>query len=259
MNRNHWVLATIRLNWSNMTANKRAFWTMAALMCAQNLIYFSLWVMVFSRLSSLKGWGLTEVAYLYGAGALGYGAIFTVFGGLNQVASVIRNGTLDVFLARPRSPLLSVMLSRMRADSLGDVVVGLVMLTIFVRPSLHDLPLIAVLSLSAGVVYASVRLLIHSFAFWGLGEEAAESGYIAFLITATNPQKGFGTLGKILLLSVFPAGYIALLPVEILQSFSWANLAWQVGASLSIAAFAVLLFQLGLKRYSSGNKFLMLR
>ncbi len=254
-----WITATLRLNWRNLMANKKAFWIMATLMCLQNLIYFMLWFFFFQRISSLRGWGLADVAFLYASAAIGYGGILAVFGGLNQLASTIHSGNLDVYLARPRSVLLSVMMQRMRADSLGDVAVGIVMLTIFVQPHLSDVPLLVVLSASAGLVFVSFRLILHSLAFWGLGNEAVENSYMSFLIAATNPQKGFGVWGKVILLSVFPAGYVGLLPVEILKQFSWGFLGWQVGASLALCVLAIVLFHVGLKNYASGNRFLLLR
>lgn len=254
-----WIAAILKLNWSTMVVNKKAFWSLTVLMAVQNLIYFALWVIVFSKISSMRGWGLREVAFLYGAGALGYGILFTIFGGLNQLGHMIHDGSLDSCLARPRPVLLLALMQRMRADSLGDVVCGALMLAIWVRPEMKDLALITVLSISAGLVYFAFRLIMHALAFWGLGGEASENGFIAFLIASTNPQKGFSVWGKIVLLSIFPAGYIGLLPVEILRSFRWDFFAWQIAASLAVFGFAVWLFHLGLRRYASGNQFIMLR
>jgi len=259
MKTDHWILANIRLNWANATAHKGAFWSLAGLMCLQNLIYFMLWVALFSQISSLRGWQLNDVAFLYASGALGYGLMFSLFGGVNAMAHTIQSGSLDIYLARPRSVLLSALLQRMRADSLGDAAVGVVMLILFVQPPLHTLPLLFVLSFSAGLVYVAFRLIMHTLAFWGVGEEGAENGFISFIIASTNPQNGFGPWGKVVLLSVFPAGYVALLPVEIMRNFSWSLLAWQLVASLLIAAFAVVLFHIGLRRYASGNQVLSLR
>jgi ABC-2 type transport system permease protein len=259
MSRFDWIVATVKTNWGNLTTHRGAFWSMAALMALQNLIYFALWAVLFSRISSLRGWGMREVAFLYGSGALGYGVLFTIFGGLNQLGSTVHSGMLDVFLARPRPVLLSVLLQRMRADSIGDIVASIVMLSVFVQPSLSELPLLLVVSLSSGFVYASFRLIMHTLSFWGLGIEASENGFIAFLIASTNPQKGFSNWGKFVLLTVFPAGYVGFLPVEILRSFSWPVLGLQLLGSLLIVLFSLALFNTGLKRYASGNQFLSLR
>ena len=170
-----WLWMTLKVNWANMTAHKGAFWSMAVLMCVQNLIYFSLWVVVFSRFSSLNGWGLSDVAFLYGVSVLGYGILFSVFGGLNQLSGTIQSGLLDIFLARPRSVLISVLTHRMRADSLGDILAAIIMLILFVQPALSILPLMFILSTLAGLVLVSFRLIMHSLAFWGVGGESGET------------------------------------------------------------------------------------
>ena len=259
MRKYSWIWAIIKLNWANMVTNRKAFVTMAIVMCIQNLMYFGLWAIVFSRISSLHGWGLRDVAFLYSSGALGFGLIFTVCGGMNKLSQTIHSGALDTHLARPRPALLLALLERMRADSLGDVVTGIVMLTLFVRIPLANLPLLTALSLSAGLVFASFRLLIHTLAFWGASEDTPEGIYTSFLIAATNPQKGFNPWMKFILLTVFPAGYIGFLPVEIIRHFRWDYFALQVGSSAFLFGLSLWFFSYGLKRYTSGNKFLLLR
>jgi ABC-2 type transport system permease protein len=254
-----WIGAIIKVNWKNMTAHKGAFWSLVLMMCVQNLIYFSLWGIIFSRIGDMRGWGLREVAFLYGSGAMGYGLIFALFGGVNQLGHVIQEGELDMHLARPRSVLWLALMSRMRADSLGDVLTGLIMLAFIVRPPLADLPLLAILSISAGLVFGAVRLITHSLAFWGMSGDTGENGFIAFIIAATNPLNGFGTAAKLALLTIFPAGYIALLPVEIMRDFRWDYMALQLVGCFTVFAFALWFFSKGLKRYTSGNRFLIPR
>lgn len=257
--RNHWITAILKLNWANMTNNRKAFGMLVMGMLFNNLIYFSVWAIFFSKISSLQGWGLREVAFLYSSGAFGYGLMFTLMGGLNKLGHTIQDGGLDIHLARPRSPLLLALLERMRADSLGDMICGVIMLSIFVQPALKDIPLILVLSLTAGLVFASVRLIAHTMSFWSSSGDAAENIFNSFLIAGTNPQKGFNPYLKLALLTVFPAGYIALLPVEILRHFRWEYFTLQVGGSLTITGFSLWLFYQGLKHYASGNKFIVLR
>jgi ABC-2 type transport system permease protein len=259
MQRFDWIGSILKVNWANMTSNKTAFWSMLLLMGVQNIIYFCLWAIVFSRISSLRGWGLSEVAFLYGSGAIGYGVLFSIFGGLNQISGTIQSGMMDIYLARPRPVLVSVLMHRMRADSLGDIVAGAVMILVFVRPPLSSIPLLIILSLTAGMVYASFRLIMHTLAFWNVGGETSENGFIAFLIASTNPQNGFSAWGKLILLTIFPAGYIALIPVHILKNFSWPLLGLQLLGSITVLLFSLFLFHAGLKRYTSGNKFLELR
>ncbi len=255
----NWIWAIIRVNWANLMSNPKAFYTMSFLMMLQNLIYFSMWAIVFSQISSLRGWGLNDVAFLYALSAVGYGFIFTIFGGMNQLAETIHSGALDVHLGRPRPVLLLATMQRMRGDSLGDVLTGLVMMLFIVKPVLSSWPLILTLTITASLIYAAFRLIVHSLAFWGQEAEACERGFLAFVITTSNPQNGFAPLMKMVLLTLFPAAYVGLLPVQILQNFSWELLVLQIFGAATIFAFALWLFHYGLRRYTSGNQMLSLR
>jgi len=254
-----WIGAIFRLNWKNMVTHKQSFYSLMLLMCVQNFIYFGLWVIVFSKISSLNGWGLKEVAFLFGAGAIGYGILFTVFGGLNQLGQMIENGELDIHLARPQPVLLMTLLQRFRSDSLGDVLTGIIMFAFFLRPPVETWPLMAVLTITAGMAYFSFRLICHALVFWGSDQEASENMFISFLITSTNPQNGFAPWMKFILLSIFPAGYVALLPVEILRDFRWDYLALQILGTGTILCFSIWLFYRGLKRYASGSRITVLK
>ncbi len=259
MKKYEWIWAIVKVNWSNMVANKRTFYSLLLLMCVQNLLFFSLWLVIFSRISSMRGWGLNEVAFLYAGGAIGFGLFFTLFGGLNQLGHAIQNGDLDVYLSRPRSALLLALMQRMRPDSIGDILTGLLMLGFMVDLNMTMIPLVTVLILSTGFVYAGMRLILHSLSFWNMTGEASERSFGAFVIISLNPQNGFSPFVKAVLLTIVPAGYVGLLPVEIVRHFRWDYLALQLTASLSLFAFSLWLFGRGLRRYASGNKFLSLR
>lgn len=254
-----WIFATLRINWKNMVTHKASFYTLMLLMLVQNLLYFSLWVIIFSKISSLNGWGLREVSFIFAAGAVGYGIFFTVFGGVNQLGQMIENGDLDTHLSRPRPVLLMTLLQRFRSDSLGDILTGIIMLAFFMRPPMETWGLIFVLSLTSGIAFFAFLLFCHTLVFWGNTMEASENLFISFLILATNPQNGFAPWIKFILLSVFPAGYIGLLPVEILRDFRWDYMLLQVIGTLLLLLFSIWLFHQGLKRYASGSRMTVLK
>lgn len=254
-----WLFAILRVNWANMTAHKGSFYSLMLLMCVQNFIYFYMWVIIFAKVKTLNGWGLSDVAFLYASGAMGYGVLVAVFGGLNQLGPTIQSGDMDLYLARPRSPLLLAMMQRMRADSVGDVLCGFIMLGLFVQPPVNTWPLLLLLSLSAGLVYVGFRLICHCLVFWGSQGELGENAYMSFMIASLNPQNGFSPMVKCVLLTIFPAGYVGLLPVEIMRDFDWRLLTLQLVGSCGVMAFALWLWQYGLRRYASGNLFTQLR
>jgi ABC-2 type transport system permease protein len=253
-----WIFALAKINWYNMITNINAFYVMTLSMCIQNLIHFSLWFIVFKQISSLRGWQLQDVSFLLANATLGYGILFFIFGGVNQIANMIHSGEIDLYMVKPKSTLILVLLRCMRADSVGDILTGAIMLMLFVEKN-TSLLLIGTLILSSGIVMFSVRLICHTCAFWGINHEGSERNFMAFMVMATNPQNGFKPLFKAILLSIFPAGYIGYLPVEIIRSPNWMLLLLQVSGSMLILIFAIWFFQIGLRYYNSGNRFLTLR
>jgi ABC-2 type transport system permease protein len=63
----------------------------------------------------------------------------------------------------------------------------------------------------------------------------------------------FSGVVRLLLFTVVPAGFISFVPLQLLHQFTWQLLVGMAGFTLLFVAIAVGLFELGLKRYESGN------
>ena len=70
---------------------------------------------------------------------------------------------------------------------------------------------------------------------------------------STYPMNIFTGVVRLLLFTVVPAGFVSFVPLQLLQQFSWPLLGGMVGFTVLFVAVAVGMFQLGLKRYESGN------
>src|SRR3954471_12855244 len=62
-------------------AQRGAFLMQAGLMALNNAIFFTFWIVLFSRVSTIRGYALGDVALLYGMVAAGVGLAVTVAGG----------------------------------------------------------------------------------------------------------------------------------------------------------------------------------
>jgi viologen exporter family transport system permease protein len=71
------------------------------------LDFVGIWIM-FSTVDSLGGFGLTEIAFLYGATGLGMGIADLVVGNVERLGSLIRMGLLDSMMTRPVPLLVQV-------------------------------------------------------------------------------------------------------------------------------------------------------
>lgn len=231
-----------------------------ALMFANNLIFFIVWMLYFARFPRLAGWGREDVALIYGVAAFSFGLSVALAGGLRDIARAIADGSLDVHLGRPRHPLPSLLLSRSIPAGFGDMASALVLWLVLGGRSLSDLPLLLLLSLGAATVMIATLTIAQCAVFWfpravRLGEEF----YNVVLMISVYPQHVFGAGFRILLFTLIPVGFMSQLPAEAIREAD----PWKAAAVLAAAAFygglALLVFDRGLQRYASGNRMLVNR
>ena len=70
---------------------------------------------------------------------------------------------------------------------------------------------------------------------------------------STYPTTLFSGMVRVLLFTALPAGFIAYVPVRFLREWQLWQLAVLLGAAGFFTLLAGLVFQLGLRRYESGN------
>ena len=71
------------------------------------LDFVGIWIM-FSTVDSLGGFGLTEIAFLYGATGLAMGIADLIVGNVERLGTLIRMGLLDAMMTRPVPLLVQV-------------------------------------------------------------------------------------------------------------------------------------------------------
>jgi ABC-2 type transport system permease protein len=72
-------------------------------------------------------------------------------------------------------------------------------------------------------------------------------------VFSTYPMNIFNGIVRIFLFTIVPAGFISFVPLQLLQHFSIPLFAGMIGFTLLFACIAIGLFELGLRRYESGN------
>ena len=79
---------------------------------------------MFQRIDSLGGFTKWEVVYLYGIASISLGFAELLTDGLNDMTSLVRQGTLDGVLVRPVSPLLQILGRQCRPLHAGRILQG---------------------------------------------------------------------------------------------------------------------------------------
>lgn len=138
---------------------------------------FATILLMFSRVDSLGGWSLPEVAFLYGLSATAFGVADLVLGSMDVLGSRIRDGSFDTLLVRPAPVLAQVGADRFALRRLGRITQGAVVLgwatvSVDVHWTAAKLLLLPLMLGSGAVIFCA--LFVAGAAFQFLAQDAAE-------------------------------------------------------------------------------------
>lgn len=255
-----YLRSLLRLNLQAVRARPAVALSAAGFMFANNLVFFVTWAIYFANFSALRGWHLQDVALLVGIVVWAYGITVFFAGGLRTLARTIVDGGLDVHLGRPRHPLPSLLFGQPIPSGLGDIASALPFWLWLGQRGIADLPLLILAATAAAVILGSAVAIMQCLVFWwprALG--FCEHLYEMFVMVTYYPQHAYGFGTRLLLLTVFPAALIGFLPAEAVRAHSVLLLMTVTAAAVVYAGLALLVFNLGLHRYASGNRVVELR
>ncbi|MFB4270934.1 ABC transporter permease [Nonomuraea sp. GTA35] len=213
---------------------------------------------VFSHLPVLAGWKQWEVVCVYAMVISAEGVCSLLFEGTWHLASMINGGELDYLLVRPMPVVLQVMSSAVGMNGLGNLTMGVVLLTAglaHVDTNWTVLTVIwaLILFLSAILVRLGINLAAGAASFWLLSPSSA----LAYATQALGdlaryPISVYGPDLRIVL-TIVPVAFVGFFPAAHL--FDRGPHGW-LGALTPVVAMACLLiggltFRAGVRRYES--------
>jgi ABC-2 type transport system permease protein len=234
---------------------RAAFLLQAFGMALNNVIFLFFWWVLFTRLPSIRGWTMPMVATVFGLVALAYGLANALFGNCTRIASTIVTGDLDYYLALPADPLLHLLVSRMQFTAWGDALSGVGIFLFLVPGSLPRLPMFVLYSMLGALVFVGFGVIVGSLAFF-LAQSQDISSYLfeAMISFSLYPIDIFPHAVRLILYTVVPAAIVGTLPARLLYGFDWLGLLALVAFTVLILIVARAVFNLGLRRYESGNR-----
>lgn len=243
-----------RLNLNAQLEYRGAFFSQVFAMFLNDVVWVVFWVLFFTRFPVLRGWNVGDVITVWAIAAAGFGLAHAICGNALNLASLIAQGQLDVWMLYPRALLPHLLLGRMSATAWGDALFGYVVYLAFVRPDLAHFLLFAGLSLSVALLFVGFSVLSGSLSFY-LGNAAGltEQWRFAMITFSTYPAVLFEGGVKLLLYTLIPAAFVTYLPIQALRELSLAHAALAVAGALGVLAVGVAVFSYGLRRYESGN------
>lgn len=95
-----------------------------------NSIGFLFILLVLGQFTAIDGWTLGEITLLYGIRLCGHGMWSLCFSSAMMLDYYVQQGEWDRFLVRPMSAIVQMMVSHFRVAVFGDVLAGIVVLTV---------------------------------------------------------------------------------------------------------------------------------
>ncbi|MFB0619733.1 ABC transporter permease [Streptomyces sp. AGS-58] len=134
-------------------------------------------MLMFSRVDTLGGYSLPEVAFLYGLSATSFGLADLVIGSMDRLGRRVRDGTLDTLLVRPAPVLAQVAADRFALRRLGRVTQGALVLgwsltRLDIAWTVPKVLLMPVIVVSGFGIFAAVFVAGAAFQF--LAQDASE-------------------------------------------------------------------------------------
>lgn len=248
------AIAYVRLNWNAHMEYRGAFVSQLLAMLLNNLMWVAFWGLFFTRFPVLRGWSVQDVVTLWAIAAAGFGLAHAIYGNALQLAKLIAQGQLDVWMLYPRMLLPHLLLGHMNATSWGDLLFGYGVYLGFVHPDIVHFVWFIGLTTSVAALFVGFSVLTGSLSFYmGNASALSDQWRMAMLTFSTYPGTLFDGAIKLLLYSFIPAGFVTYLPVEALRSLSWVHAIGSVMGSVTILRIGIGVFYHGLRRYESGN------
>jgi ABC-2 type transport system permease protein len=187
-------------------------------MFAVSFLDFIAILILFENVPALAGWSVAEVAFLYATSGLAFAFADLFVGHVEHVSRLIREGTFDILLIRPRGTLFQLVASDFQLRRLGKAAQSLAVLA-YALPSLDvdwtagRLAMLGVMEVAALVIFVSVWVFMNVIVFWTVegGEFANAFTYGGNALTQ-YPINLYGAWLRRFLAYAIPMAFVAYYP-----------------------------------------------
>lgn len=219
-------------------------------------------LVLFSNITSLGGWSLWEVAFLYGATYVPFKTADVFVGKVERLGEWIRTGQFDSLLIRPLGTIGQTITADVDLKQVGGAVQGATVFAIaLARVDAEWDPLrvlVLILMLGSGfVIFCSVWIATNAAAFWLVNvREAANAFTYGGGFLTQYPLDLFATWFRRLFVFVIPMAFINYFPsLYILDKSSrgWPSILRFVSPLVAsvTALVAAIVWRAGTRRYTS--------
>jgi len=247
------IFISMKYNIAREMTNKVTFLTNIIFMIFNNACFLVEWIIFYSLKDNIGGYALKDVILLWGLASGTYAICFIFFGGVLDLPKLIMEGKIDSYLVQPKNILISILSSRTKVSAIGDLIYGYILLFIY-GFSIKNLILYTLFLLIGGIIITSMGAIFGSLAFYITKADTLANTMINMSLNfATYPDGIFKGAVRILFFTIIPIGFAVYLPLNILRDFNMFYFIIVILFCILLVIVAFIIFNKGLKRYSSSN------
>ncbi len=247
------LLATFRNALAEVRSNRAALVVQVGVMVANDIVWVLFWILFFRRVGSVRGWDGNNILVLLSVLTAAGGIALGVLANARRIGTMAVDGQLDAVLALPVPPLAHVLLRRVEAINVGDLLFGMALFVTTGSPTPGRVAIYIFAVLASSVLLTGFLVLTGSLAFFAGRNEAGELGFHAMVLLGSYPVDIFAGAAKVLLYTAVPAAFVASVPARLVENFDATQAAWLVVVASTFAVAGWAAFTLGLRRYTSGS------
>jgi ABC-2 type transport system permease protein len=247
------LVATLRSAGAEVRANRSSFWAQIATMIVNDLAWVVFWSLFFGGVGSLRGWDVERVLLLQAVYATAGGLSLGLFGNARRIGPMALDGGFDAVLALPVPPLAHVLVRRIEAVNLGDILFGVTMFVIVGHPSPGRAVTFAAVVVAGALVLTGFLVAAGSLAFFLGRSESGDLGFHSIMMMSAYPADIFSGVPRMLVYGLVPAAFVSTVPATLVDTADpRLALALAVAAVVSVGV-GWATFTFGLRRYTSGS------
>lgn len=247
------LVATARTAVTEVLANRAALVSQATVMAVNDIVWVLFWVLFFRRVGTVRGWDGETILLLLAVITTAAGISLGVLANARRIGNMAVDGQLDAVLALPVPPLAHLLLRRIEAVNVGDLLFGVVLFVATASPTVARTAAFVFGVVCAAALMTAFLVLTGSLAFFVGRNEGGELGFHAMLLLGSYPVDVFAGVAKVVLYTVVPAAFVSSVPARLVANFDAREAALLAAIAATFVLMAWATFTLGLRRYTSGS------
>ena len=224
-------------------------------MMLNNAAFAAFWAVLIARTGDVGGYGFSDVMLVWAFVSTSFGLAHIVFGNVRQLGRIIMEGGLDVYLLQPKDVWINALASKTIVSAWGDFAYGFIVLAMATGADFERWALFAALAVPGALIFAATFAAAESLAFFMGNSSAVSSALTEFMLSfSLYPEGIYGSGMRWMLYTIVPSGFVAFMPLRAFKALDWRLVPILFLIAAVYVGLSYALFNLGLRRYESGNR-----